>query len=235
LPNGWTLTVEAQFYVVAAAAIFLMPPRRDALRIAGWLALAVHLVVLLLIRAEAFNPVFFIPFFVLGSAIYRTRSDIGTAQDRWQAIVAFILTITCIETFGFHFGTPASAEPRNFLAVVREHAVIATSQMIVPWIAYYAALLGIFLALLRVRLTGWVRKLDVVAGDLTYPFYLVHIPVVSWMLYPSPIWSQPQYTFFVYIMCCVAAYGLHCAIERPMAALRRRIRDGVTTPAQARP
>lgn len=171
------------------------------------------------------NPVLFIPFFVLGTAIYRGRSDIGTAQDRCQAFVAFILSCCCIVGFAYHFGQPPVL-PRNLLEIMRDGEFNATFRTAQPWLAFYAVTLGTFLVVSRVRLSGWLRTLDTAAGDITYPFYLIHIPVVSWMLYPSPIWSQPQYTAIVYLVCCVAAYILHRTIEQPMAALRRRIREG---------
>jgi peptidoglycan/LPS O-acetylase OafA/YrhL len=234
LPNGWTLTIEAQFYVVAAATVFLLPRRRDALRIAGWVALAIYSIVMMSFRFLPFNPIFFIPFFVLGAAIYRGRSDVGDTQDHCQAIVAFVLTICSIETFGYHFAQTPTL-PRNLLDVVRDGTLAETLRRTGPWIAFYLTLFVTFLLLMRVPFKGWLRKLDIAAGDLTYPFYLIHIPVVSWMLYPSPIWSRPQFTFFVYVMCGVAAYGLHRAVERPMAALRRRIRDGVTEPVEPSP
>lgn len=228
LPNGWTLTVEAMFYVVAAASVFLLPRRRDALRIAGWIALGIYTVSMGLFRFMPEHPVFFVPFFVLGMAIYRGRTDIGTAQDRYQAVAALILSIGSFGTFAFHFAQSPTL-PRNIFDTLRHLEIVTTYRVAAPWLICYLVMLGVFLLVLRVPLKGWLRKLDIAAGDLTYPFYLVHIPVVSWMLYPSPIWSQWQYTFFVYVMCLVVAYALHRTVERPIAGLRRRIRDGGIT------
>jgi peptidoglycan/LPS O-acetylase OafA/YrhL len=108
-----------------------------------------------------------------------------------------------------------------------------------PAIAYYLTLGAAFAFVIvgfNARVTGLDRHpLDRMLGDVSYPLYLVHGPVIVFVAYllnrrlPAAI----PFTAYVAACCCAAAAAallLTVAVERPLMALRQRLRVRVATP-----
>ena len=83
-------------------------------------------------------------------------------------------------------------------------------------------LIVLFTALSFIRVSGRLARFDRVVGDLSYPLYVVHDPIIVFVaLYFAPGVPTAMATAVIALM---AAWLLYTVVERPLIALRARIR-----------
>ena len=140
------------------------------------------------------------PYFGLGTALFTWRKQVLPPLQALGA-AALMLGLIVHHFAGFYV---QDADPR-----------IATAAILV---------LILVLALLTGPLpAGSWRGIDRRLGDLTYPLYLVHLPVII-ALETLGIIRKPQDIIIVVIAAVLAAAALHLAVERPLAKTRNKVR-----------
>lgn len=87
----------------------------------------------------------------------------------------------------------------------------------------FLILIAVIIALTYASPAPWLRRVDTFCGDLTYPLYLIHIPLLAILLRRETEGGLGKFVF-VSVSCFGAAYLLHLLIERPLIRLREKIR-----------
>lgn len=200
----WTVFVEFNYYfayfvLFGVIAAGLKVPRALFLFLLAC-AVGYAFVVVTGGNKRFFGALQWAPYFGLGTALFVWRKRILPSRIALGAMALMVALIV------HHFGS----------IYVQESD---------PWVAT-AALLILILAL--VLLTGplpagrW-RAIDRRLGDLTYPLYLCHLPVISALAYFDVI-RKPQDFLIVLVASVLAAGALHLCVERPLANARNKVR-----------
>lgn len=198
LSIAWAIIVEFQFYIAAAAvaAVGALTGKRGAstgLAIAG--ALAMYAVVRLTEGETRFYGAFqFAPFFVAGVAAYLHLS-------RGTPLAALLLAVSAtlsLHAYASYVGRGPSALEAS--------------------IAIFAAVAVLFFALARGECGHAMKRADRFLGDLSYPVYLLHMPVIA----VAERWSLGFP--FVVSATLILSLAVNLGVERPVKALRERVR-----------
>ncbi len=229
---GWTLWVEARFYLLMAVLlVFGLSYRRVVIFCGGWLLAGV-------IALELHSPLLdelvlprYTGLFVAGIVLYLMRRF-------GQSLLLWLL-------LGFAWCYELTALGRR----VADHAAVPPGESPPSW-AVCAAVLTVCLGLLALAGTGgpltrlrW--RWPVIAGELTYPFYLVHqsigIPSAKGLIraFPGP---GPLPWMAVSVVCMLGlSLVIHRTVERRLGHLLRhrltldmRVRDVAAQPALTR-
>jgi len=211
-PNSpaWSIVVEVVFYLLAGGWLLAMPrvPVAKALSILAVLTLALFVAnVFFGIRSGTANIFLFSPFFILGGSIYRLASGAGRLGATILALAGFVFAqVYILRVDGYTI--------TGFLA-----APDAVGNGIV-----FSILFAIFLFGLRLKVGKTLRAIDKVVGNLTYPLYLVHVPLLAvlWSVFEPRtglLWLGLSFT-----LCTLAAYLLHLIAEVPFESMRERNR-----------
>lgn len=88
-----------------------------------------------------------------------------------------------------------------------------------------------------VRVRGTVAKLCAASGDMSYPLYLIHFPVVI-LMHPLLASVSPEISIYISIglsfLMALLAYIVFCWIDQPLRNLmnrRMRVRNSLTVPS----
>ncbi|MFJ9711023.1 acyltransferase family protein [Streptomyces sp. NPDC101234] len=229
---GWTLWVEARFYLLMAVLlVFGLSYRRVVIFCGGWLLAGV-------IALELHSPLLdelvlprYTGLFVAGIVLYLIRRF-------GQSLLLWLL-------LGFAWCYELTALGRR----VADHATVPPGESPPSW-AVCAAVLTVCLGLLALAgaggpLTRLRWRWPVIAGELTYPFYLVHqsigIPLAKGLIraFPGP---GPLPWMAVSVVCMLGlSLLIHRTVERRLGHLLRhrltldmRVRDVAAQPALTR-
>ncbi|RPE39381.1 peptidoglycan/LPS O-acetylase OafA/YrhL [Streptomyces sp. Ag109_O5-1] len=229
---GWTLWVEARFYLLMAVLlVFGLSYRRVVIFCGGWLLAGV-------IALELHSPLLdelvlprYTGLFVAGIVLYLMRRF-------GQSLLLWLL-------LGFAWCYELTALGRR----VADHAAVPPGESPPSW-AVCAAVLTVCLGLLALAgaggpLTRLRWRWPVIAGELTYPFYLVHqsigIPLAKGLIraFPGP---GPLPWMAVSVVCMLGlSLVIHRTVERRLGHLLRhrltldmRVRDVAAQPALTR-
>ncbi|MCK7627730.1 acyltransferase [Streptomyces sp. RS10V-4] len=216
---AWTLWVEARFYLLMAALLFLGLSYRRLLAFCGaWLTLA-------LVARELGSAV--LDEFVLSqyAGLFVTGIALFLMYRFGQNLVLWLLA-------GFAWCYQLTVLGDRVAA----HAVPRAQGGALSW-AVCAAVLTAFLAVLALSAFGPLARLrrrwPVTAGALTYPFYLVHqslgIPVAKGLLRKVPALGVLPSIAVAAAFSLLLAAAVHRLVERPLGrALRRHLTRGMS-------
>ncbi|TFV34870.1 acyltransferase [Bradyrhizobium frederickii] len=210
---AWAIFVEFVFYLSAFVFLLALPlaekiaTRKAYLIVITIASLSVHVFseyVRLLHTSFAF-----IPYFVLGSALYcvgKSRAAVAVAFVSYALIAVHFLRYTQGQLSIHDDWWSGATRP-----VV---ALPTTIMMLIPVIIIYLS---------KVRLSDRAKGLDQALGDLTYPLYLNHyaILVAALSLFPTP---NPLVQVATVSAALLASIVLHRLVETPMTAIRNKIR-----------
>jgi peptidoglycan/LPS O-acetylase OafA/YrhL len=209
----WTVFVEFNYYV-SYFAVFWLIARGVAARTGFTLYLAACALAYLMVAATGgyhrfFGALQWAPYFGLGTALFCWRRAILPQP----LALGFIVLCAALAT---HQYAASYVQAANVgLATIAVLALMA------------------ILAILTGPLPGgrW-RVADRLVGDLTYPLYLCHVPVIAaleeWGLARAPdrIWIVLAASF-------AAAAALHLAVEKPLGKARSAVRGARLKPERA--
>jgi peptidoglycan/LPS O-acetylase OafA/YrhL len=207
IPPAWSVSLELLFYMLVPFMVRLSTP---------WLVA----VVLMSLAARALAGLAgftedpwsyrFFPFelalFGAGMLAYRCRSlwvGGGHALVMRRLALGFVLLVMCMQPI---------------TALARWSGVGAILPLVLLYVAAIPALPALFMLSRR-------SKIDHFLADFSYPLYLVHYPVLSFvdvLLKPVPdtvVWARPLLTIGVSLLLSMAIIRL---IEKPVDAYRQR-------------
>ncbi|MBX9925595.1 MAG: acyltransferase [Hyphomicrobiaceae bacterium] len=175
LELAWALRIEMTFYVILAVALlvarWLAIPLSRLLAVKGALALALYAVGGEALRGGTFEHT---PYFVLGVAGYyivRER-QLRTAPNFWSealqspmGILAIVAVLLCVR----HIVGQAPVHETGYARAIGAQLVMALTG--------FAVIAG--LALNPFRRDSAAAHRDGLAGELSYPAYLMHLPMVA--------------------------------------------------------
>jgi peptidoglycan/LPS O-acetylase OafA/YrhL len=147
------------------------------------------------------------PFFLLGaSGYYATRSNSFLV---WGVVAG---TISCILHYLF-----TTIPPFGFTTFDLTSVRIAT-------VIYFLVIVCVLFWLPRLDLSRW-RRVDRWVGDLTYPLYLIHVPIISGLVGLGVSSNKGV----LVASAVLGAYLLRLAIECPIQQLRDYVRGARLT------
>lgn len=210
---AWAIFVEFVFYLSASAFMLALPlaekifTRKTYLLLIAIASLSVHVFseyVRLLHTSFAF-----IPYFVLGSALYcagKSRAAVAVAVVSYTLIAVHFLRYTQGQLSLHDDWWSGAIRPVVFIPTI--------IMLLIPLAIIYLA---------SVRLSDRAKGLDQTLGDLTYPLYLNHyaILVAALSLFPTP---NPFVQVATVSAALLASIVLHRLVETPMTAIRNKIR-----------
>ena len=207
-PSGtspiWTVLVEFNFYFAYFVLFILIAgglkvPRAFLLFLLTC-ALCYAFVVVTGGYKRFYGALQWAPYFGLGTALFTWRHRVLAPQVALGAVALMIGLI------------------------VHQYAGVYV-QTSYPWVAATAvlALIAIIIALTGLTTAGHWRVVDRRLGDLTYPIYLVHIPVLI-MLDRYGLLRAPHAIAIMFVAVGLSAIVLHYAIERPLSRTRNKVR-----------
>ncbi len=210
-----TLSVEAQFYVVSAAVV-MVADRAGSWRGRVLFALALaFLAAYVLIELTASHYRFFgslrwSPLFILGGAVFYLHRD----GIRGGPLVLTLLALLASVHLLLSLSSPSA------------HAGFALEPLRVISTLVFLGMMGLMVVLIHARMPGSLHDGDTMAGDLTYPLYLVHVPVINLMDHAFGWSAGSGWGPFLaeFAASLAAAWVLNRVVERPFAELRRRWR-----------
>ena len=199
---AWSLDVEAQFYLLLPLALALLalvpPPTRAFAAIAA--VVLTTLTGSALLESQVVTALAYAPAFACGAAIWLAR---------W-----------------FPRGRLALASVAGFLVLLFGLAALPALRWLVvgsmmPWWHDLAAML---VCLVLVPFVAWnvnqpssARDRDL--GNLSYPFYLVHFPLVAG--FAGLTGHTPVDKLLAFAATCTATLLLYVVIDRPLEKVRR--------------
>lgn len=213
----WTIIVEMFFYTTVFLTLFVgekIMGRRAALTALAVGALVMFAITVLVPGGEikVFGIFIYSPLFILGGSLFYFR------QQR-SYVAGGMFTLSLILTIYWYAIT-------NGWTVVGLNSF--SEKRFVNLISFFV-LFGVFVGSLNIRNLPRFRPLDRVLGDMTYPFYLIHLPLNSLMviavLPAMGIEPKGVVTFLILLLLsAIVTWALIIGIETPMARLRNRLR-----------
>lgn len=204
LPIAWSIHVELKFYAVAFVLFLLAercPPEREALLL-GMVAAAFVAAALWVTTnghgQRFYGEIRFAPFFVLGGCLYQV------VENRRPGAAILALTLAAGAACLLEVGKAAPAQVWSNL------------------IFFIVLTLGLALGI-RWRVSPFWGQVDKNLGDLTYALYLLHVPVMTFTHHYLPQTQQGGLPLAL-AACLAAAVLAHHGGERPVSALRDRVR-----------
>lgn len=204
---AWTLSLELMFYIIAP---FIL--RRHILLIAALAYFSYYL------RFEGYHVGYyseatnyrFFPFelslFLYGSICFRLGKLLLPADPRWSTAITVVtlITIICLTTYSRYF-------------LVNQYELYAIIGVVMPALFDFS------------RRHNWDRSL----GDLSYPLYLVHWPVVAFLaaiaraIQPGSVGTVAAYPIFAIMMSIAVSVLIDRYVVEPVDEWRqRRAKDG---------
>jgi len=214
-PNGvaWSIIVEMAFYLAVGLAPLLLGRAMGRHR-ALLLLLSVSLLLFAAVIAVPNGSVRvhgifkFTPFFALGLLTY--YASVARSIGLWLAAAGM-----CMLALAWLLGS----EGYYFYGYGGD--LFWRAANVVVFCLLYCILLG----MIRLKLPPLMRQIDKSLGNLTYPVYMVHTPLLSWFSYYAP-WGGhglPAWSLALLLTLTVAAI-LHLFVELPLFKLRDRLR-----------
>ena len=213
LPQGFTTTVEVQFYLIAFSLFILagrIPQKTQLIFfIAGLLCLISYLLIELTGTQYRFFGAFrFSPLFVLGASIFLENKNKN--RGVWNKLIlasALILSIHLI------LSTEGSSGYEGF-SLVEDRTNSAISCMI---------FIGAFYWLTNISVQGKLKTADRILGELTYPMYLIQIPMLALAL--GHFEDDGLMGWVLLFLFCIALSAIiNLGFERRFYSLRQHIR-----------
>jgi peptidoglycan/LPS O-acetylase OafA/YrhL len=209
----WTLWVELRFYLIVLLLTVVGTTRRRVLS-ALWLWLAATAVVELHVLPGSVNAAVdllvlsgFSHYFIAGMALFLVYR-FGQSAELW-VIVALSLANAMFR------GADLARQVGQRFAETIEPAVSVTIIVVI-----FAVMVLVALGVTRPLRRSWFA----VAGDLTYPLYLVHAYVGYILLNQLATVFSPYSALTVIVATALAlAIALRLGVERPLAPLLRRM------------
>lgn len=208
-----TLTVEMKFYLVAGLVFFAVDRLNLPMERSLFWAAVVFLGAALLVHATGsqfrwFGALRYAPVFIAGGLIY-----FATRLGWTHRGIVVLLVLTAPLFVHFMLSGDSSTGYAGF-GITPSRAITATSVLgllgIMAWLSYRSP-------------DGRIKRADRFLGDLTYPLYLVQVPLLG-VLLPTAQWSGPGDWIMLYAINLFAALAINLALERPLLAIRRRVR-----------
>ncbi len=203
----WAVGIELRFYFVAALMGFaqmLFKRRPTLLPAAFWIgALALYLLTVAFDyqRLATFRHA---PYFMLGVSLYHFVAY----RTHGAALAALAALPFAVHSYWIY----STAGPTDVL----------------PSTLLFATMLALMLALSFATVSARIARIDKALGDLTYPLYLVHWPVVWLIGRFLPGAGLDGYGaaagYGMVALASVAAAALVLLLEQPLTHLRDRIR-----------
>ncbi|MEW6639439.1 MAG: acyltransferase [Pseudomonadota bacterium] len=217
----WALRVEFTFYLLCFLALFAMPylttPRRQAAVIVLGAIVLTALFAYDCLR-DVQTMLRFIPYFVFGVGLYLASH----MQSRTLArLVGAIAALAFVGMLVEQTNRSAFHEAAGF---ARDR--LAQTLILVLVVA-------LFTVLSFMRVGGRLARVDRTLGDLSFPLYVAHDPVI---VFAALSWTPGVPTAIATAMAALAAaWLLYVVLERPLMALRTRIRKSDIRFADAGP
>jgi peptidoglycan/LPS O-acetylase OafA/YrhL len=221
-PPSWTIFVEAVFYAVVALTLFTRICRFEhALAVAGTIAAVLFfcppwtLELGPLYIENATGAFKHGAFFILGASLFLMQrgggavavaSFIASAIMSLGAVFGLQHTFTMPELFKYNASTTANLFGMTF------------------FLAVFSALSSERLSLWFSRQGNTIRKTDIGLGDLTYPLYLCHVPVLA-VLWTDPLNPRNFKTWLISLAACIIVdLIINIVVEKPLQRIRNRFR-----------
>lgn len=210
-----TLSVEAQFYVASALAVFVAERAgrwRGPVLFALGLGFLVSYVLVDLTHSQYrfFGSLRWSPLFLLGASVFYAQRS----RFRGAPLVLLGLSLAASIHLLLSLSSPSAYAP------------FALEPFRVNSLLLFLTMMALMATIIHVKLPKFLHDGDILAGDLTYPLYLVHAPLIALMDHAFGWSAGDGWGPFLaeLIACLVAAWILHRLVEQPFAALRRRWR-----------
>jgi peptidoglycan/LPS O-acetylase OafA/YrhL len=216
-PVSWTLLEEMHFYFLIALFIIFKLWNKLFTVISCWLIIFVIILETGHIVADS-SVGLLVPkhslYFISGILFYLVRINYGTP---WKLYT--LLACTFIPLIGVSF---AFASFTNVYIYKQPHAV-----SVYVYIAINLAIYITFWLIAKRKLSITNSKLLKLGGDLTYPFYLVHVLGLSLYWYWRNTF-QPQLLLLIMILICgFVSYLINRFIEKPSGKLLKKWLDSI--------
>ncbi len=212
LPPAATLSIEALFYVASALtmAVAERAGRRRGLvlYLIGLGCLGAYVLVEMThSHYRFFGGLRWSPLFLLGAMMFYAQR----ARFRAAETVLLVLALVACVHLLLSLGSPSA------------WAGFALEPVRLRTLTLFLVLAAAMLALVHLRVPARLHGADILAGDLTYPLYLVHVPVIL-ALDHALGWAGWAGFGLQLVASLAAALVLHRLVEAPFAMLRRRWR-----------
>lgn len=198
---SWSLDIELQFYLALPAVLWLLrtggPWRRFASIVAvtavGWG---------LFLQTGIMSAAQYMPAFALGAAccLYGWKPDQRSAH---VSLAAFALTTAAIYAIPYTRSFVDHSE--------RDYASLDIFSFfwmlpLLPYVAYSVTLPS--------------SRMDRQLGDISYPLYLVHVPIILWV---RATWGAGDLVRILAVgAAIIGALALYALIDRPLETRRRK-------------
>lgn len=154
---------------------------------------------------DAVGILYFLPFFLVGAMLALKRIFWPANASRLLAVLFIWVNILYWNYLRIQTSVPTELFLFNTL-------LFAFSLTFIIWIINKRSFFPM-----------WLRKIDSIAGDFSYPLYLLNFPVILWLNHkvdasPSNILVVFGYVFIVTLACTVL-------VDRPLRYLRVRITE----------
>jgi peptidoglycan/LPS O-acetylase OafA/YrhL len=209
---SWSLDIELQFYLVAPILLYLLmrPERRNAAVIVTLLATAGAAAAWWFDGARSIVTLaHYLPAFALGAATYSTALQPGRRAAMVSLAAFAVLTLFIVMspwTSSFVHKTQPDPFDRDIFGFFWMLPLL-------PFVAW--------------QLTNRSNKLDRHLGNLSYPLYLLHYPLIAVI---APVGGVQK--LGVMAGAFVLAVAVYVLLDRPLDRLRRAMlsREGIAVP-----
>lgn len=213
-PNApaWSIVTELFFYFAAAGAPLLFGRYLGQARALGMTGAVALLGAAFVWATEGsarfYGALGFAPFFVAGAVHWYLRHGRGgmAGWALWLTAMAGC-AVFILSADSYHLG-------RIVITPTRVNQLIA-----------FLGLYGVFslCAIARLR-SARLMRIDRFIGDLTYPVYLCHLPVIA-ILWHDKTWLRGPFAFFsTFLLCVLVAYIVRVVCELSLVRLRNSVR-----------
>ena len=220
-PPSWTILIEVIFYLLVGLIHISVPsPRLKNLgfAVAGLIAFGLFFwpPISFWYFSNFPGPFKYAPFIVLGGALALARRS---RFARGMALVAFSLCVGHI--YGIQHIGYAQIYGIRLNVGLTQHANAVV----------FAMMVAVFIIITSDRFVRLFRKIGETAkitdrwiGDLTFPLYLIHVPVLAY-LWSDPDKPRGMWPWFVSLAICVIISGVVVlTVDRPLERIRNRLR-----------
>ena len=200
---SWSLDIELQFYL-AIPLITLAVQRLQPIWLLA-LAVAAFSLGVALFAAQVPTLLFYLPAFLAGFAFYRLHWQPSAGQVRASLVAAAAFTAAA-----------AMVPPLNGLLFKADFTdSLAENLGHMAWILLLAPFVAWNINQPSDRLDRWL-------GDLSYPLYLVHLPVVRLLAEVMPV-TEAGGKLVAVVAVMVVSIALFMGVDRPLEARRQRL------------